>query len=211
MKKIICFALVIICLSAFVSCGAKAPNLAELKPEFVALVEASYEVNEMFFGEGLPTYERGGDYDKEYKLYNNDDNEYAYYEYVKQDTGYYFTEQIKWKAEEVYTAEYLSGIYTMAFDGYADENTGKVTTARYLDSSGWLMRYAFGENDPFDKLAGKKRRFDFDSMAVVKPYSSGYVNVSIDSYLDGAEDERLNITLHFKKTSEGWRLDAPTY
>ena len=73
------------------------------------------------------------------------------------------------------------------------------------------MRYAFGENDPFDHLDGKKRRFDFESMEVVKPYSPSYINVAIDSYLEGEESDTLNITLHFKKTSEGWRLDAPTY
>lgn len=211
MKKIICFALALACLLALASCGAKAPNLDELKDEFAGLIEASYEVNVMFFGEGLPTYERGGDYDKEYNLYGSSSDEFAYYEYVEQDSGYYFTEQIKWAAEKVYTAEYLAGVYTMAFDGYADENTGRVTTARYLDSNGWLMQYAFGENDPFDQLDGKKRRFDFDSMEAVKPYSSGYVNVAIDSYLEGAEGDVLNITLHFKKTSDGWRLDAPTY
>lgn len=211
MKKIICFALSLVAVFGLASCGAKAPDLDAVKDELVALVEASYEINEIFFGEGLPTYERGGEYDKEYNLYDENDSEFAYYEYVTQDSGYYFTDQIKWNAEKVYTADYLTGLYTMAFDGYADENTGAVTTARYLDANGWLMQYAFGDTDPFDHLDGKKRRFDFDTMKAVKPYSSGYMNVSVDSYLDGAEDEILNITLHFKKTSEGWRLDAPTY
>lgn len=210
MKKIICVALATFMLLAFASCGEKSPDLGEMKDELVALVEASYEVNEIFFGAGLPTYERGGDYDKEYKLYNENDTEFAYYEYVTEDCGYHFVNQIKWAAEKVYTAEYLEGLYTMAFDGYADENTGAVTTARYLDANGWLMRYAFGD-DPFDHLDGKKRLYDFDSMEIVKPYSQSYLNVAVDSYLEGAEGEVLNITLHFKKTADGWRLDAPTY
>ena len=211
MKRIICFALSLAAVLGLVSCGVKTPDLDEIKDELVVLVEASYEINEIFFGEGLPTYERGGEYDREYKLYNDNDTEFAYYEYVMQDTKYYFTEQIKWNAEKVYTKEYLAGLYTMAFDGYADENTGAVTTARYHDANGWLMQYSFGENDPFDHLDGKKRRFHFDTMKVVKPYSSGFMNISVDSYLEGAEGEILNITLHFKKTSDGWRLDAPTY
>lgn len=211
MKKIICLALALTALVSLVSCGANPPELSEVKDELVGLIEASYEVNEIFFGEGLPTYERGGEYDREYKLYNENDSEFAYYEYVTQDCGYYFTDQIKWAAEKVYTKEYLDGIYTMAFDGYADDNTGAVTTARYLDANGWLMQFAFGEKDSFDQLDGKKRRFDFDSMEIVKPYSAGTLNVSVDSYLEGTETERLNIMLHFKKTDEGWRLDSPTY
>ena len=211
MKKIICAVLILTSVLCFASCSATPPDLDEFKDEFISLVEASYEINEIFFGEGLPTYERGGEYDREYNLYAGQGDEFSYYEYVAQESGYYFTDQIKWNAEKVYTKEYLSGVYTMGFDGYADENTGAVTTARYLDANGILMRYAFGENDPFDHLDGKKRRFDFESMEVVKPYSPSYINVAIDSYLEGEESDTLNITLHFKKTSEGWRLDAPTY
>ena len=48
-------------------------------------------------------------------------------------------------------------------------------------------------------------------MVAVKPYSSDYLNLSIDSYLEGDEENILNITLHFKKTENGWRLDSPTY
>ena len=210
MKKILICLLCLCTLLACTSCGSSAPDLEEVRDEIVALVEASYEVNEIIFGEGLPTYKRGGDYDKEYNLYSDNDSEFAYYEYVTQECGYYFTEQIKWAAEKVYTAEYLEGIYTMTFDGYADENSGAVTTARYLDGKGWLLKYSFGENDPFDQLDGKKRRFDFDSMEIVKPSDSQHLNIKIDSFLEG-ETDILNITLHFKKTAEGWRLDAPTY
>lgn len=211
MKKIICLILVTAALIAVSACGINRIELDDVKEEFITLVEASYEINEMFFGEGLPTYERGGEYDRQNQLYSENNTEFDYYEYVMPDSGYYFTDQIKWKAEKVYTEDYLNDIYTMAFDGYADENTGTVTTARYLDANGLLVKYVFGDSDPFDKLDGKKRRFDFESMKIVKPYSSNYVNVSIDSYLIGEENEILNITLHFKKTSEGWRLDAPTY
>ena len=210
MKKIICFALALIAALSLVSCGSP-PDLNEVRDELTALVEASYEVNEILFGAGLPTYERGGEYDREYNLYDENDSEFAFYEYVTQESGYYFTDQVKWAAEKVYTAEYLAGVYTMAFDGYADENTGKISTARYLDADGWLVKYAFGEDDPFDHLDGKKRLYDFDSMEAVRPYSKGYINLKINSYLEGNEDEVLTITLHFKKTSEGWRLDAPTY
>jgi len=62
MKKIIirlisfCLAL-IAAVPIFTSCS-KAPELDSVKDEFIALIEKSVEVNEIFFGEGLPTYQR---------------------------------------------------------------------------------------------------------------------------------------------------------
>ena len=211
MKKIIVALLALVILTvSLVSCSSKPPALNEVKDELVALVEASYEINDIFFGEGLATYERGGKFDKEYHLYDENDAEYAYYEYVTQDSEYIFTEQIKWAAQKVYTADYLKGVYTMAFDGYADENTGEVATARYLDAGGWLVKYAFGETDPFNILPGK-RVYDFDTMEIVKPSTANYLNVATDSYLEGEEGEILRITLRFKLTEDGWRLDSPSY
>ena len=211
MKKIIVALLALVILTvSLVSCSSKPPALNEVKDELVALVEASYEINDIFFGEGLATYERGGEFDKEHHLYNENDTEYAYYEYVTEDSEYIFTEQIKWAAQKVYTADYLKGVYTMAFDGYADENTGEVATARYLDANGWLVKYAFGETDPFNILPGK-RVYDFDTMEIVKPSTAKYLNVAIDSHLEGEEDEILRITLRFKLTEDGWRLDSPSY
>ena len=211
-NKIIASALAVILLALpLVSCnGGNPPELNEVKSELIALVEASYEINDIFFGKGLPTYARGGDYDKAYKLYDSDSSEFDYYEYVSEDSPYFYVDHIKLAAEAVYTAEYLKGVYTMAFDGYADENTGKVTTARYLENADWLMKYAEGEKDPFDILPGR-RYYDFNSMEIVKPSSARYLNVEIDSYLDEKGNDEMRITLRFKLTENGWRLDNPTY
>ena len=200
----------VLVVASLASCSSKPPALEEVKDELVALIEASYEINGIFFGEGLETYERGGEFDKEHHLYDENDTEYAYYEYVTDTCGYLFVESIKANAEKVYTKEYLEGVYMMAFDGYADENTGKVTTARYLDAGGWLLKYAFGETDPFNILPGK-RVYLFDTMEIVKPSSAEYLNVSVDSCLEGQESEVLEVTLRFKLTEDGWRLDGPTY
>ena len=44
-------------LPAFVSCS-KPPEYSEIEARFKELVEASYAINDIFFGEGLATYER---------------------------------------------------------------------------------------------------------------------------------------------------------
>ena len=60
-KRIITIILaVILLLSAttlFSSCS-KPPEYAEIEDRFIELVEASYEINKVLFGNGLPTYER---------------------------------------------------------------------------------------------------------------------------------------------------------
>lgn len=208
-KTAILLLALIMAAGVFSSCASEPPQLGEVKDELVALVEASYGINGIFFGDGLETYARGGKFDKEHHLYDGNDSEYASYEYVTEDCGYLFTEKIKTDAEKVYTLDYLEGIYTMAFDGYADENTGAVTTARYLDVNGWLMKYAYGDSDPFNILPGK-RVYDFDTMEIVKPSTAKYLNVEINSHLEG-ETEQMKVTLRFKLTDDGWRLDNPTY
>ena len=75
MKRIICCALILVLALSVAACGASAPDLGEVKDELKSLIEASYEINEIFFGEGLETYARGGEYDKEHLLYSENDEE----------------------------------------------------------------------------------------------------------------------------------------
>ena len=51
---------------------------------------------------------------------------------------------------------------------------------------------------------------DFDTMEIVKPSTAKYLNVEINSHLEG-ETEQMKVTLRFKLTDDGWRLDNPTY
>ncbi len=62
-----------LCAPCFASCS-QPPELESVKQTFIDLIEASVEVNEIFFGEGLPTYPRlEGDgnliYNEAYKTY----------------------------------------------------------------------------------------------------------------------------------------------
>ena len=77
MKKFIKIAVCLFALAiisgSLASCS-QPPELDAVKDEFVALIEASVEVNNIFFGEGLPTYKRAeGDgnliYLEEHKAY----------------------------------------------------------------------------------------------------------------------------------------------
>ena len=57
MKKIICLILCLVCLlPTMTSCGK--PEYVEIEDRFRELIEASHEINVLFWGEGLETYER---------------------------------------------------------------------------------------------------------------------------------------------------------
>ena len=58
MKKILCLVLCLVLLLPTVVSCSKAPEYAEIEERFKELIEASYEINEIFFGVGLATYER---------------------------------------------------------------------------------------------------------------------------------------------------------
>ena len=191
------------------SCGA--PELEDVKDRFVELIEASYAINDIFFGSGLETYARDGEFAQEHRIYDELSAGFDTYEMVAEAAGFLDVDSIKAAAEAVYSPTYLAGIYTMAFDGYANADSGTVTTARYLMDGHFLLRYAAEKEDPFDLLDGKQRRYDFDSMKITRPSRSGSVNLSIDSYLIGDEQTVLNITLRFVLVDGEWYLDSPTY
>ena len=207
--KATALALLLVLVLSLASCGA--PELESVKPRFAELIEASYELNEIFFGAGLETYEREGEFATEHRIYDDVSAGYEAYEIVKENLKYFDAQAIMEAAEKVYSADYLDGVYTMAFDGYADSTTGVVTTARYLMDGTKLLRYAYGEEDSFDILRGKQRRYDLDSMKIIRPSRKNYVSLSIDSYLIGDEDNILNVTLRFVLQDGEWYLDSPTY
>lgn len=65
MKKIISLVLAAVVIAlALTSCGAGAPDIEEIKPRIMELIEASYEINEIFFGEGLDHVDYDAEYDK---------------------------------------------------------------------------------------------------------------------------------------------------
>lgn len=84
MKRFVCLILCLIMVtSALVSC-TRIPDISEIRDRLYELIEASYEVNPLLFGEGPKTYERIYDPKADIKYYENAGQKY-YYFYVKDD------------------------------------------------------------------------------------------------------------------------------
>ncbi len=112
-----------LCLPCFSSCS-KPPAIESVKQTFIDLIEASVEVNEIFFGEGLPTYPRlEGDgnliYNEEYKTYYMfiDDGDRLIVKYQLPDGNWKFAEK---RSEDPEREEvYKNGVdfyYSVEFD-----------------------------------------------------------------------------------------------
>lgn len=189
-------------LSALVSCGTTPPPpLEEVKDELVALIDASAEINTVFFGSGLDVYDREGT-DEEKLFYEGLSDSLSGYEMVRPDAKYLSVDAIKEAAGKVYSASYLEGIYQMVFDGYADEIAG-VTRAKFLEWEG-----GFYQNSSYESYIEENRTYNYDTMKIVDPSRGEYLNVELESELGG---EKLTVILSFTLTGDGWRLDSPTY
>ena len=128
MKKFIkiaaCLLSLVILAGNMVSCS-KAPELESVKDEFIALIEASVEVNNIFFGAGLPTYMRAeGDgnliYLDEHKAYYTfiTDGERSILKYKIGDDAWKYAEKTAeaGKGESIYTDSEGNFYYPIEFD-----------------------------------------------------------------------------------------------
>ena len=65
MKKLFSFFLAAILLTlTLTACGGGKPDIEELRPRIIELIEASYEINDIFFGDGLDRVDYEAEYQK---------------------------------------------------------------------------------------------------------------------------------------------------
>ncbi len=165
-----------------------------------------------------PVYSADGAYyypiDYEEKTYNfyYSGNEPDSYSYVRLDAPYISIEQIKEYAETVYSKDYLEGVYEMLFTGMvlSGDASGSLG-ARYFsyeDSDGkvWLMM-----SDEYESIIKSKRIYDMSTAKVVKPGSSDFANVEIETYTEAEPDKRTTVRLSLVKQDGEWYLDSATY
>ncbi len=208
-------ALIVICLSlifSLVSCSNSAPDIEEIRERVEYLIEGAFEINEIFFGNGLPIDEGGA------VIYG----EVEGYDYVSNEAKYRTVIQIKEAAEKIYSADYLEYIYDTVFQGYADPTVG-IITARFIEENGELLQSS--DNEP---LYNGVRKYDYSTMKIVRPSNSSIVNIDITAWIEGAElpdtsydfsdeyndmisGQRHTVRLTLVKQNGEWYLDTPTY
>ena len=199
--------LVVLMVSA---CGAK-HDPEEARAALSALVEQSYVLNDIYFGEGLPISDDREDVERFYASFDTDITSINYHPVAK-DCAFQSEDEIREATEAVFSPSYCAFLFERAFNGISDtfdegteqEITRTAAYARYIQYGDTLtVRLDLaGEAIPLG------RTYDFAD-AVILENKAKYVTFSVPSLLDGvpAEDVKLRIVV----TEDGWRLDSPTY
>ena len=189
MKKLLCILLASLMMLALVSCSSHSDE--EVTEAAKSLIEASYEINEIYFGKGLP---------------KSDKNVGSYAE-VDPTCGYSTVDDLKNAALKVYSAGYCEDVlFINAFEGRSIEGDAESASyARYI---------AYGEDRLTVRLDAEEtgmvlnRTYDFSTITVEKCVRDS-ATITVQSLVDGAEDEIIKLNLVFE--NDAWRLDSPTY
>ncbi len=208
MKKVLLKAVGVLVLIATllpcVGCRNKAPELDEIYDRAVELVTDARELNNIFYGSGLPTYDKNSVLYQD--IYDNDTSAYkSEYSIVVERCEYRSVEELKEKAETVWSAELLEEqVYPMAFDGLT-ATVGTITSvspARFQEDNG-----NFYCLDGLENL--KALIFDFSTMKIVNPSNATRVFITLDAREEGTE-ESFSYRLVLTKENGVWLLDKLT-
>ena len=185
------------------SCSSEPPALDEVKDEYAALIEASYEINGIVFGDDVETYDRKDEEVIKNGVYYDVPEGFYNYEFLTENNKYRTEDEIRDAALKVYSEDYILSVLDSCFEGFMDDNGETAVQPKYLNYTGRLML-----NTEYEVYVVGDRRYDFDTMEITKPSSAKIVNVTLDA-LDG--DERTSTRLTFVLQDGEWRLDSPTY
>ncbi len=177
------------------------PALEDIYDEAVALIEASYAVNDAIFGYGLPVWPIDSELASLTGVYRDSDS--AAYERVTDRTPYRSAGELRDAMAEVYSADYVASLSETLFDGFVMGST--VVRARLFEDEDGM--YQSASHEP---LVTQQRVYDYATMRVVKPSNAHFVTIELDSHLPG-EQETLTVRLSLILEDGGWRLDTPTY
>ena len=197
MKRILLLLLSVMLLIALTACGEKDLEITVEDATAVLkdLVPRSYELNVIFFGEGLPV-----ENPPETKPTS------VTYQPVTADCGYTSISQIMKNAEQVYSTRYLDGVYVAAFIGVsAESDDGMVDTTvspRYQEIGGKLQADIAA---PLKNIRGK--------LEVVSATVEGATPTYVTTKATCLDEDGNTVVLTVLLTLENgvWLLDSPTY
>lgn len=197
---ILCVAILLSVALTFAFCSNRAPELDVVRERLIWLVEQSKEVNEIFFGVGLPTYVKDSLIEDELGVYYGEQNQ-GYR--VMEISTYLLIDQMKAAAERVYSNDYCSELYETNFDGVIIDG---VTVIQYYENGDWIYQSVARE-----PLVVSEKIYDYSSMEIVRPSGSDYLRVSVECYQIDKPERKLTETLSFIFEDGNWYLDSPTY
>ncbi len=210
MKKYLTIvAFILVFLLVLTSCS-QTHDEAEIKDALRDLLPKAAELNEIYFGEGLPIASDREIIEAFFATFDSDIESINYHP-VDPACGYSSEDDIRRATLEVFTPEYSEYLFERAFvgitatvsEGTDGETKQNAIYAMYLMQSDTLTVRL----DLADDSIPLGREYDVDS-ALITRQKKDSVTVTVPSTLDGVP---LDIELRLVRTDSGWRLDSPTY
>lgn len=187
-RKILCVLtvfVVLLALATLTSCSGKVSE-EEAAAEVTRLVKESYELNVIYFGDGLP--------------YEDDGDERNLYAPVAEDAPFVTKEALTYKTRTVFSKDYAASMIETAFQGAQDANGTTALYARYIVSSdGKLTVYKNIEG-----IEKKVNEYDYSTVLITK-ISKRFIEANIT-----AKDGEVVEVILINQNGE-WRIDSPTY
>jgi hypothetical protein len=187
--RIAALALLVSLCAASVSCGTPPPELDEVRGTFEALISASAEINDIFFGAGLPVYDREtstGDATAQYDAATR-----TYFWYLD-DPAYGTVVKYYPEAEKVYRFArkvYLAGRQPGADETVYSDAGGEYVLEDIPDYRETERELVYDENSPvyydYVRLECPYQSVDQIKVAAEKVYSSAYLDSVYTIMFDG--------------------------
>lgn len=216
MKKRIVWIVSVLLLTGFlvpVSGCAAAPRVEDIYDRVVYLVEESAEINTVIYGPGLPVYERESEYcelNHVYFGFDQKDN----YEYVRPESKFINVDEIKARAEEIYSKGFLDDVvYKTLFDGYAIEDGAGGAAyglARYQEFSDKLCTSVNEDEDGNDRniMYTAMRVYDYSTMEVLSLGREDACKIRMSTFVEDHPEEVEEIELSLVLQDGEWYLDS---
>lgn len=212
LSPLLCLCLCLCLCPVLLACGGRAKHTAEeLRPVLEELLPKAAEINEIYFGEGLPTTRDEDVVRAFYETFDTDIKAISYTP-VDPECGYENIDDIKEATLAVFTEGYAAFLFDRAFTGISDvfdegletEHRTTAVYAMYLEENGYLTKRV----NLADDAIPLGRTYDLGTLRVIRENESG-VQVRLASFLDG--EASTEVELWLVETEGGWRLDSPTY
>ena len=205
-KRIVSALLCAVLLLSLCGCGGcgGAPELAEIYDRTVELVEGSRRLSVIFYGAGLPVYDKESVIYRD--LYADDTSAYAKnYSIVDPRCGYLSVDALKAAAAEYWSPELLEKqVYPAAFDGLSATIGGSssIAPARFQENGDRLYCLdGVAENAPAQLI------FDYSTLAVIRPSNAHRVLLTLDAWELGKPETKFAYRLTLVNVDGTWLLD----
>ena len=201
--KTVLFAVFVLSVFTLSACGKSGLSADEIRETYKELVEASYVLNEIYYGEGLPYIEDEDAVAALHGLAEGTDVS-VHYMPVSKEAPFQTESEIREATAAIFSPAVCETMYEIAFTGVSTEDESMIAFARYIEQDAFLtVRIDLAET-----ALRVGRTYDFSAMTVVAD-EPDRITASFPSFLDGKKSVNVKITMI--KTADGWRLDSPTY